>query len=137
MSQIIALRAALRPHLGWHGTRLSFVSAFLIALFRVRTVNFAELATAFVGKAQSESHDKRMQRFFGEFEVDYRVIAHTVIALLNMPQPWVLSLDRTEWQFGRRTTSECCTSWIKGWHFRSCGRCSSIEATRIQLSALP
>ena len=54
------------------------MSAFLIALFRVKTVNLAELATAFVGKAQSESHYKRMQRFFGEFEVGYRTIAKTV-----------------------------------------------------------
>jgi hypothetical protein len=38
MSQIIALRDALRPHLGWHGARLSFLAAFLIALFRVKTV---------------------------------------------------------------------------------------------------
>lgn len=75
MSQIIALREALRPHLGWHGARLSFVAAFLIALFRVKSVNFAELATAFVGKAEPESHYKRMQRFFGEFEGDYRTIA--------------------------------------------------------------
>jgi hypothetical protein len=103
MSQITALREALRPHLGWHGARLSFVAAFLIALFRVKTVNFAELATAFVGKAQPESHYKRMQRFFGEFEVNDRTIAHSVIALLKIPQPWVLSLDHTEWQFGQTT----------------------------------
>jgi hypothetical protein len=103
MSQLTALREALRPHLGWHGARLSFVAAFLIALFRVKTVNFAELATAFVGKAQSESHYKRMQRFFRDFELDYQAIAQTVIALLHIPQPWVLSLDRTEWQFGQTT----------------------------------
>lgn len=26
-----------------------------------------------------------------------------MVALLNVPQPWVLSLDRTEWQFGQTT----------------------------------
>ena len=103
MSQIIALRDALRPHLSWHGARLSFMAAFLIALFRVKTVNFADLATAFVDKAQPDSHYKRIQRFFQEFEVDYCAIANTVIALLKIPQPWVLSLDRTEWQFGQTT----------------------------------
>lgn len=103
MSEIIALRDALRPHLGWHGARLAFVSTFLIALFRVKTVNFAELATAFVGGAQIDSNDKRLQRFFRHFELDYRVIARTVMALIDIPQPWVLSLDRTEWQFGQTT----------------------------------
>jgi hypothetical protein len=64
MDQITRLKAKLRPHLAWHGARLSFVSAFLIALFRVKSVNFRELATAFSGKAQTDSHYKRLQRFF-------------------------------------------------------------------------
>ena len=64
MNQVTLLRDTLRPHLGWHGARLSFVAAFLMALLRVKTVNFTELATAFGGKAQTDSHYKRLQRFF-------------------------------------------------------------------------
>jgi hypothetical protein len=30
--------------LPWHGTRLSFLALFLIALFRVKTINLVELA---------------------------------------------------------------------------------------------
>ncbi len=53
------LREALRPHLGWHSARLAFVSAFLIALFRVKTrVNLSELAVGFCGKAATDSHIK-------------------------------------------------------------------------------
>jgi hypothetical protein len=100
MNQVTLLRDALRPHLSWHGARLSFVAAFLIALLRVKTVNFNELATAFSGTAQTHSNYKRLQRFFRDFEMDYAAIAHTVVALMGIPQPWVLSLDRTEWQFG-------------------------------------
>ncbi len=100
MNQIRLLRNALRPYLAWHGARLSFVAAFLIALLRVKTVNFNELATAFSGTAQTSSHYKRLQRFFRDFEMDYAAIAHTVVALMEIPQPWVLSLDRTQWQFG-------------------------------------
>ncbi len=39
MNQVTLLRDALRPHLAWHGARLSFVAAFLIALLQVKTVN--------------------------------------------------------------------------------------------------
>jgi hypothetical protein len=53
MNQVTQLRNALRPHLSWHGARLSFLAAFLIALLRVKTINLAELATAFSGKAQT------------------------------------------------------------------------------------
>ena len=103
MNQVTLLREKLRPHLAWHGARLSFVAAFLIALFRVKTVNFSELAIAFSGKAQTESNYKRLQRFFRHYELDYAAIAHTVVALMGMPEPWVLSIDRTEWKFGSCT----------------------------------
>jgi hypothetical protein len=99
MEQITQLRRVLQPHLAWHGARLAFVALFLIALFRVKTVNLAELATAFCGNAQIDSHYKRLQRFFADFELDYSIIAHTVVRLMRIPEPWVLSLDRTEWQF--------------------------------------
>ncbi len=100
MHQVTLLRDALRPHLAWHGARLSFLAAFLIALLRVKTINFAELATAFGGKAQTDSHYKRLQRFFRNYEIDYAEIAQAVVALMAIPEPWTLSIDRTEWQFG-------------------------------------
>lgn len=100
MNQVTQLRNALRPYLSWHGARLTFLAAFLIALLRVKTINFAELATAFGGKAQIDSHYKRLQRFFRQYEMDYAEIAQTVVALMAIPEPWVLSIDRTEWKFG-------------------------------------
>ncbi|KAM3109779.1 hypothetical protein ACJ2PR_26555 [Phormidesmis sp. 146-33] len=96
MNQVTLLRDALRPHLAWHGARLSFVAAFLIALLRVKTINFSELATAFSGKAQTDAHDKRLQRFFRHDELDYAEIAQAVAALMGIPEPWVRSIDRTE-----------------------------------------
>jgi Transposase DDE domain len=100
MNQVTLLQKTLQPHLGWHGARVSFLALFLIALFRVKTVNFAELATGFLGTAQPESSYKRLQRFFKEFEIDYARIARLVAHLMDIPQPWVLSVDRTNWQFG-------------------------------------
>jgi hypothetical protein len=58
---------------------------FLIALLRTRTVNLSELATAFCGKAQTESHYKRLQRFFRQYDVGEIAIAQTVVALLEVP----------------------------------------------------
>lgn len=74
---------------------------FLIALFRVKTVNLTELATGFMGQAQTDSHYKRLQRFFRKFELDYYELAKMIVGLMNIPDPWVLSLDRTDWQFGQ------------------------------------
>lgn len=100
MSQISEIRAQLRPHLRWHGARLSFLSLFLVALFRAKTVNLAELATVWGGNAEEDSNDKRMQRFFKSFDVNMDKIAKMVMSIAGMPQPWVLSIDRTNWSLG-------------------------------------
>ncbi len=71
MNQVTLIQKTLQPHLGWHGAGVAFLALFLIALFRVKTVNLAELATGFMGKAKLESNYKRWQRFFGEFELNY------------------------------------------------------------------
>jgi hypothetical protein len=100
MNQVSLLREVLRPHLGWHGARLSFLASFLIALLRVRTVNLSELALGFGGSAQTDSHYKRLQRFFRHYVLEVTEVAQTIMVLLNIPEPWVLSIDRTDWQFG-------------------------------------
>jgi hypothetical protein len=100
MRQVTLIKQTLQPHLGWHGARVTFLALFLIALFRVKSVNLAELATGFLGSAKLESSYKRLQRFMGEFELDYHRLARLVAHLMAIPQPWVLSIDRTNWEFG-------------------------------------
>lgn len=97
-----ALRAALSDYLPWHGARLSFLARFLLALFKVRSVNLAELATGFGGKAQAASSYKRLQRFFRSFEIDREVLAWLLVRLFPAGEgPWYLTLDRTNWRFGK------------------------------------
>jgi hypothetical protein len=67
----------------------------------VKTVNLAEIATGFSGKAKVESHYKRLQRFFRDFEVDYENIALMVVKVMKIPEPWIISIDRTDWKFGK------------------------------------
>jgi len=101
MNQINLLQETLKPLLGWHGARLNFLALFLIALLRVKTINLVELAIGFRSEAKIDSSYKRLQRFFRKFDFDYPVIAKLLVSLMNIPQPWVLSLDRTEWSFGQ------------------------------------
>jgi len=100
MSQYSELKQALQPHLGWNKARVSFLAMFLLALLKVKTVNLSELSLGFGGLALPESNYKRLQRFFRGFDLDYTVIAKAVVSWMNIPQPWVLSIDRTTWEFG-------------------------------------
>lgn len=69
-------------------------------MLKVKTVNLSELAVGFGSKALKESNYKRLQRFFRNFELDYFESAKIVVGWLNIPQPWLLSLDRTTWEKG-------------------------------------
>jgi hypothetical protein len=101
MNQYSALKQALQPRLGWHGARISFPALFLLALIKVKTVNLSELALGFGGQALKDYNYKRLQRFFRKFELNYAEIAKIVVGRMNIPQPWVLSLDRTTREFGQ------------------------------------
>jgi len=101
MKQINLLRQTLKPLLGWHGARLNFLALFLVSLLRVKTINLTELATGFRHTAQPRSNYKRLQRFFKNYQLDYSLLAKAIVTLMELPQPWVLSLDRTNWSFGQ------------------------------------
>ena len=96
------LKAALSEHLPWHGARIGFLAQFLLALLKVRSVSLAELATGFGGKAKVESHYKRLQRFFRGFEIDQDTLARLLVRIGPVGGgPWRLTMDRTNWQFGK------------------------------------
>lgn len=100
MNQINLLQQTLKPLLGWHGARLNFLALFLISLLRVKTINLSSLAIGFRTQAKTDSSYKRLQRFLRHFDLDYTQLAKIFMALMNIPQPWVLSIDRTEWSLG-------------------------------------
>jgi len=101
MNQINLLRNTLKPLLGWHGARLNFLALFLISLLRVKTINLTEVATGFRNTAQQSSNYKRLQRFFKNYKLDDSLMAKAIVTLMDLPQPWILSLDRTNWSFGQ------------------------------------
>lgn len=101
MRDIHSLEQTLALNLSWHKARIKFVAAFVIALLTVKNVNLVELACAFAGRASQDSHYKKLQRFFRFFEVPYAELAQVIVRLLGVAGPWTLSLDRTNWRFGK------------------------------------
>jgi hypothetical protein len=85
----------------WNRARVKFLARFLVALISVRTVCLTQIASAFPGCADKESHYRRIQRFFADFALDYQMVARLVSAWARVPAPWVLAMDRTNWKLGR------------------------------------
>jgi len=101
MRDIRSLEQTLAANLPWHKARIKLVAAFVIALITVKNVNLVEIACALAGRAKQESQYKKLQRFFRFFELPYADIASFVVKLLGVAGPWTLSLDRTNWKFGK------------------------------------
>jgi len=102
--QSTALFEILQDHLPWHKARVKFVACFLIALIRVRSVNFTQLALALNPAVLPDSNYRRLQRFFKGFDLDQETITRLQVALLPehllLERRLVLSLDRTLWCIG-------------------------------------
>jgi hypothetical protein len=101
MADIRLLERTLASTVTWNKARINFVAKFLVALIQVKSVNLSEVATAFAGRAQPASHYKRAQRFLRFFNLPYASVAALALKLLGVPPPWVLTLDRTDWYFGK------------------------------------
>jgi hypothetical protein len=99
MNHPTMLTEILKLQLGWNLARIKCLSCLIIALFKVKTVNFAELATAFSGSAKVDSHYRRIQRFFKEVQIQPDVVAQLVVSFLPYDR-FVLSMDRTNWMLG-------------------------------------
>jgi hypothetical protein len=101
MTSIRPLERTLAENIDWNKARINFLAKFLIALIEVRSVNLTEIASVFSGRAKQESHYKRVQRFLRLFQINYAVIAGLIVSLIGVPRPWVLTLDRSNWQLGK------------------------------------
>ena len=101
MADIRPLERKLAENIDWHKARINFLAKFLVALIRARSVNLSEIASVFSGRAKEESHYKRIQRFLRFFEINYAILAGLIVSLMGVPRPWVLTLDRSNWQLGK------------------------------------
>ena len=100
LNEITELSRILKEALGWHQARIRFTAAFMLALLRVRSVNFPNLALALNPHAKQQSNERRLQRFFSSFKLDLDAFAKLLLELVPNHHKLVITLDRTPWQVG-------------------------------------
>ena len=47
MNEISLLQKTLKNYFSWHGARIKFFALFIMAIFRVKSINLAQMGTAF------------------------------------------------------------------------------------------
>jgi hypothetical protein len=85
----------------WHMARVKCTVSIICSMCKLQTVSFVKLAQGFEGQAIYESNHRRIQRFFAEFIIDRHMLARLIFSLLPDKPPYRLSLDRTNWKFGK------------------------------------
>jgi hypothetical protein len=81
--------------------RVKLISLFICSLCKVQTVTFDKLANAFDTRTRSGSSLRRIQRFIAHYPLDSDLIARLVFSLLPKQDKLKLTIDRTNWKFGK------------------------------------
>ena len=81
--------------------RVKLITMVIIALCKVQTVNFNKLSKAFDSESKADSSLRRIQRFIANFNIDSNMIAKLIFSLLPSKEKLILSIDRTNWKFGK------------------------------------
>jgi len=83
--------------------RLKCLILLMTALLRHKTVNLTFLSTENHTGAKNESCYRRFQNFFLKVPLCFICIGKFILSRIPKPKDgWVLSMDRTNWQFGKR-----------------------------------
>ncbi len=101
MNHITKLQNILQHHFKCNRARVKLISSFIISLIKVKTVRLTDISLDINHSVKYSSNYRRIQRFFSEFEMDYEVISRFVISQLPKDKKYILTLDRTNWKFGK------------------------------------
>lgn len=97
-----ALKEELSRNFVGHGQRLRMMSKLVLAVLKMCTVNFAQLALVINPAVQLDSNFKRIQRFVKGYHFCARCFVQLAWSLYGAQGDWIiLSMDRTNWKFGR------------------------------------
>lgn len=99
--ELTELQSILQCNLGGNKARTTLLSYLLTSILKVRSVNFKRLATGYHNGARLYSKLRRIQRFFREFEFAEAAYCRLLIDMLPVKGKYQLSLDRTNWKFGK------------------------------------
>ena len=99
-----ALSGAIHNHIALSATRRETLGWLASLIMRHGTICLWRLAAHVATAASIDSVRRRFYRFFQHVQLDGAMTAQVVVDLLGIREkPWVLAMDRTNWEFGKAT----------------------------------
>ncbi|WP_407404184.1 hypothetical protein [Chryseobacterium sp.] len=80
--------------------RLNLISMMILALYKVRMVNYMDLANVFDSSANAESSMRRIQCYMADFDLPMILVSSFIFEILPEKKNLVFVLDRTNLKFG-------------------------------------
>ena len=103
MAETMAIFTALQMHFhDWNLARIKCLAQLVFAMTVVKTVNLAQIATAFQGDTKESSNYKRACRFMTNFALPMASVAKFVVSMFPFGDSWYIAIDRTNWKFGKK-----------------------------------
>jgi hypothetical protein len=97
------LHGILNDHFKWNKARMSCFILMITALIFSRSSNLVKLSALFMTDASQASSYRRIQRFLSDFSIDYTQLARFIFHLFEFKRVR-LTLDRTNWKWGKKTS---------------------------------
>ena len=91
----------LKDHISMHPARLESFFYLIKGLCLYQSVYLRQLAYSIPGLSNLDSKIRRVQRFFQHQIFDYDAIGNLILSFFTLPEKVTLTLDRTEWMFGK------------------------------------
>ena len=99
-----ALSKLLTQHIELAQTRHETLTWLAFLIMRQGTICLWRLAAYVDTVAEIDSVRRRFYRFFQHVALDGSLTAPVIVGLLGLRgKPWVLAMDRTNWEFGKTT----------------------------------
>lgn len=99
-----ALSEMAAKHVRLSRTRQETLCWLVLLIVRFGTISLWRLAAHVATDAQVDSVRRRFYRFFQFVRLDAECAARMVVSVLALHgKPWVLAIDRTNWEFGKTT----------------------------------
>ena len=97
-----ALSEAVSDHIKLSATRRETLVWLILLLMRHGSICLWRLAAHVDTLASTDSVRRRFYRFFQHVTLDNSAAARIVVSMLGLcGKPWVLAMDRTNWEFGK------------------------------------
>jgi DDE family transposase len=102
MKLLTQLKKTLSQHLTWHKQRIDCFANLILSMIQGSTVSLHKLAQGFQSEAKISSSFRRIQRFLKEQAIEQNQLVDLILSLLNMSNQLTLTIDRTNWKFGKK-----------------------------------